>query len=315
MEVTMPSDPEGFFGRECPSCQKHFRIASDDYEALPDEQMLWCVYCGHRADGSEFTTAQQIARLERAAADYAEQMAQEMLGETFRGLERRSRGSLVQISYEPERFHPKPLPGIREERPVRERACPGCGLRYAVFGEHRFCPICGKLPALATALDSLAAETVRLDALTDSKSQNHAELRESGVLDRTYVDTIENAVGIVETVAGRVFEDRVAGADQILRGRGQVFQRLNDLADLFDAYLGIDVPGSLGSAWTALQRSWAARHVFTHCDGIIDSKYLEVVPNSPLQQGQRLIVTERMAREVLGDAELLCRALSPNIGQ
>ena len=312
MEVTMPSDAEGFFGRECPSCQKHFRIAADDYEALPDEQMLWCVYCGHRADGSDFTTKQQMARLERAATDHAVQMAQQMLDKTFRGLER---GSLVQISYQPDRFHPKPLPGIREERPVRERACPGCGLRYAVFGEHRFCPVCGQLPALVTALDSLAAETARLDALIDTTSQKHAELRESGVLDRTYVDTIENAVGIVETLAGRVFGDHVVGADRILRGRGQVFQRLNDLADLFDTHLGIDAPNILGSAWVALQRSWAARHVFTHCDGIIDSKYLEAVPNSPLQHGQRLVVTERLAREVLGDAELLCRALSPDVGQ
>ena len=89
-------------------------------------------------------------------------MAQQMLDKTFRGLER---GALVQISYQPDRFHPKPLPGIREERPVRERSCPGCGLRYAIFGEHRFCPVCGQLPALVTALDSLAAETARLDAL------------------------------------------------------------------------------------------------------------------------------------------------------
>ena len=39
------------------------------------------------------------------------------------------------------------------------------------------------------------------------------------------------------------------------------------------------------------------------------------VPDSPLQHGQRLVVTERLAREVLNDAELLCRALSPDIGQ
>ena len=39
------------------------------------------------------------------------------------------------------------------------------------------------------------------------------------------------------------------------------------------------------------------------------------VPNSPLQQGQRLVVTERLAREVLDDAELLCRALCPDAGR
>ena len=314
LAVTMPDDDEGFFGRECPSCRGHFRVASDDYEALPDDQMLWCVYCGHHDHNDDFITAQQMARLDRAATNYAEQMANKMLEETFGKMSRRSRGSrdsFIQITCHVEPFRPRPLPPISEERLVRERACPGCGLRYAVFAEHRFCPACGQLPALATALDSLSAEAKRLDALADSPPKLHAELREAGVLDRTYVDTIENAVGIVETLAERAFKDHVAEADQILRGRGQVFQRLNDLADLYDAHLGIDLPASLGTAWPELQRSWAARHVFTHCDGIIDAKYLEAVPGSPLRQGQRLTVTEAMARDVLRDAELLCRALNP----
>ena len=180
-----------------------------------------------------------------------------------------------------------------------------------MFAEHRYCPVCGQLPALATALDSLSAEAKRLDALADSPQELHAELRESGVLERTYVDTIENAVGIVETLAERAFKDHVAEADQILRGRGQVFQRLNDVADLYGTYRGIDLPASLGAAWPALQRFWAVRHVFTHCDGIVDSKYLEAVPDSPLRLGQRLTVTGAMARDVLRDAELLCSALYP----
>ncbi len=311
MTVAIPTDEEGFFGRECPACEQHFRIAADDYESLPDEQKLWCVYCGHRADNSDFTTAQQMARLRRAAADYGVQMASKMIAEAFRDRARRSPNSLVRISHRPTPFHPKPLPGIDEERLVRERACPGCGLRYAVFAEHRYCPVCGRLPALATALDSLAAETARIDVLTDTSPRKHAELQESGVLDRTFVDAIENAVGIVETLTERVFIDHVEEAEQILRGRGQVFQRLDGLADLFGTHLGIDLPSSLGLAWPALQRAWAARHVFTHCDGIVDAKYLAAVPDSPLQQGQRLVVTEATARNVLHDAELLCRALNP----
>ena len=315
LAVTMPEDEEGFFGRECPSCQRHFRVASDDYEVLPDEQMLWCVYCGHHDHNDEFVTAQQMARLEQAATSYAEQVVNEMLDETFGKMSRRSRSSrdsFIQISWDVEPSRPTPLPGINEERLIRERACPDCALRYAVFAEHRYCPVCGQLPALATALDSLSAEAKRLDALADIPEATHAQLRESGVLDRTYVDTIENAVGIVETLAERAFKSHVAEADQILRGRGQVFQRLNDLADLYGTYLGIELPASLGTAWPALLRFWAARHVFTHCDGIIDAKYLEAVPDSSLRLGQRLTVTEAIARDVLRDAELLCRALNPN---
>ena len=315
LTVTMPDDEEGFFGRECPSCRRHFRISSDDYEALPDDLTLWCVYCGHHDDHDDFITAQQMARLEQVATNHAEQMVNKMLDETFGKMSRRSRrsrGSFIEISWDVEPLRPTPLPGINEERLIRERSCPECHLRYAVFAEHRYCPVCGQLPALATAHDSLSAETKRLDVLANTPPETHAQLRESGVLDRTYVDTIENAVGIVETLAERTFKDHVAEADQILHRRGQVFQRLNDLADLYNAHLGIDLPASLAAAWPVLQRSWAARHVFTHCDGIIDAKYLESVGDSPLRQGQRLTVTEAMARGVLRDAELLCRAISPD---
>jgi hypothetical protein len=30
---------------------------AQQYEALPDDLTLWCVYCGHHAEHSEFVTA------------------------------------------------------------------------------------------------------------------------------------------------------------------------------------------------------------------------------------------------------------------
>ena len=34
---------------------------------------------------------------------------------------------------------------------------PSCALRYAVYGERRYCPVCGALPANVVTLDALAA--------------------------------------------------------------------------------------------------------------------------------------------------------------
>lgn len=216
----------------------------------------------------------------------------------------------MQISYRSKPFYPAPLPDIDEERLIRERTCPTCELRYAVFGEHRFCPSCGRLPALVTALDALAAETARLDALSGLPNEFRSRLRESGALDHTYVDTIENLVGIVETYAKRIFHERVDGAEQLVKGKSNVFQRLHDLADMFATHVGIDPRGRLGAHWAELEASWAARHVFTHGDGIVDTKYLAAVPDSQLRQGQRLRVTEELARSTISAAEHLCRALS-----
>lgn len=308
--VSIPTDEDGFLGRECPKCEQHFRIAHQDYEELPEEVQLWCVYCGHRDDHSEFITPQQYDRVMRAASDYAYQLASSALNEAFGRMARRSRNAFVRVSYRSKPFYPAPLPDINEERLIRERSCEACGLRYAVFGEHRFCPACGLLSPLLIALDALWAETVRLDALSDLPEDVKARLRESGVLDRTYVDTIENVVGIVEAIAERTFRVHAEDPDGALKGKGKVFQRLDDLADLFEVELSIDLRTAIGAKWNALREAWAARHVFTHCDGIVDEKYLKAVPQSPLRAGERLRISEQFSRTTVSHAEALCRAIA-----
>jgi hypothetical protein len=58
-----------------------------------------------------------------------------------------------------------------------------------------------------------------------------------------------------------------------------------------------------------LETLWAARHVFTHNDGIVDAKYLERVPQSDVRIGQRLSLSDALCREALVDGEVLCRAI------
>lgn len=310
--VSIPIDEDGFFGRDCPACAQHFRMAHEDYEALPDDVQLWCVYCGHADDHSEFITAQQQERVMRAAGDYAQQLVGNMLDRTFGNMARRTRSSGVKITYRSRPFYPQPLPGIEEDRLVRERSCVTCAIRYAVFGEHRYCPVCGLLPPLIAALDSLDAERKRLQVLTDLPDDVQGPLRESGVLHRTYVDTIENIVGTVEVVADRVFRGVVPEPDAsaALKGKGKIFQRLDDLADLYMTHVHINLRHELGPRWNDLLRAWATRHVFTHCDGVVDEKYLAAVPGTGLRVGQRVQIREADAQAALNDAELLCRTIA-----
>lgn len=142
VRVSVPSDEHGFFGRRCPACEQVFRVDGDDYSGLPDDLRLWCVYCGHHDDHSEFMTMRQRDRVLRAAGDLGLQIAGRALDEAFGRISRKSRS----IRYRSKPFYPRPLPGITEEKSIRIRQCAGCALRYAVFGEHRFCPVCGKLP-------------------------------------------------------------------------------------------------------------------------------------------------------------------------
>jgi DNA-directed RNA polymerase subunit RPC12/RpoP len=306
--VSIPLDDHGYFGRECPSCGQVFRVLHDDYEQLPDDLELWCVYCGHHTDHSEFMTQQQRDRVMRVVSDFGVQMVGQALGKAFRGRSRASRSG-VGLTFRSKPFYPKPLPGIDEEQLIRQRACPACGLHYAVFGEHRFCPVSGSLIPVDVALDALAAESAKLDVLESVPAEAKAALREQGVFDRLYVSALASVVGIVETLAGNAFRSRVAGSDALLKGKGNVFQRLDDLAALYRAHLGTDLRSTAGLAWDSLIRLWATRHVHVHQDGIVDGKFLLKVPNSPYREGQRLIVTAADARLAIEQAKLLCAAI------
>ena len=309
--VEIPLDEHGFFGRECPSCERTFLVAKESYDPLPGDLLLWCVYCGHNAEHSEFMTSQQKARIMSLMEDVGMQMISQSLDKTFGRMARQSRNnSFVRFEYKPSRVHPRPLSGIQEEELVRERSCGSCAMRYAVFGEHRFCPVCGLLPAASTATDALAAESSRLDALDKLPADVSASLREQGVLDRQYVDTIENLVGVVESLAGSVFSDRVPNAAALLKGRGNIFQRLDDLADLFATHVQTDLRQALGGRWPKLLRTWAGRHVYAHNDGVVDERYLRAVPATTLRIGQRLPVAEVDARAAIEQVRALVDAIA-----
>lgn len=313
MRVSIPTDDHGFFGRQCPGCSQVFRIDSEDYEALPDNVHLWCVYCGHHDEHSEFMTQQQLDRAMRAVGDIGVQMAGQMLDRSFRRLStRRPRsGSGVQFSYRSAPFYPQPLPGIDEEQLIRVRQCAGCSLRYAVFGEHRYCPVCGPLPADVVALDAMAAELARLDLLGQLPAEAAASLREQGVFTRIWVDTLENLVGLVETLASAVFHAATTDAAQRVKGKGNIFQRLDDTADLYVAAGYPDLRTVLGSVtWQRLLEVWATRHLFTHNDGVVDDKYIAKVPNSSTRPGQRLTISETLCRQAITDTQELCAAIA-----
>ncbi|MXM62520.1 hypothetical protein GR925_03395 [Streptomyces sp. HUCO-GS316] len=135
-------------------------------------------------------------------------------------------------------------------------------------------------------------------------------MREQGVFTRNWVDTIENVVGVAEALASAAFRAHVPNAEDHLRGKGNIFQRLEDMADLFVATGHTDIRTILDPAtWQRLTETWATRHVFTHNDGVVDAKYLTRVPGSSAQLGQRLVLTEERCRQALSDTKTLCETV------
>src|SRR5260221_1539303 len=94
------------------------------------------------------------------------------------------------------------------------------------------------------------------------------------------------------------------------KGKGNVFQRLDDLADLFVTHARYDVRLVVGKRWPELVRTWAGRHVYVHKDGLVDERYVRAVPATALRLGQRLPVTEADARSAIENVRALVDAIA-----
>ena len=102
-----------------------------------------------------------------------------------------------------------------------------------------------------------------------------------------------------------------SNAAAAIKGKGNVFQRLDDTAQLFRDHGGIDLATTVGSVvWQRLREDFARRHVLTHCDGIVDVRFLAVVTDSGLQVGHRLVTSRQDAERALDDVENVVRTLA-----
>ena len=98
------------------------------------------------------------------------------------------------------------------------------------------------------------------------------------------MDTLENLVVVVETLATAVFHAAVIDAAENVKGKGNVFQRIDDTAALFVADGYPDLRTLLDAAtWERLLEVWATRHVFTHNDGVVNAKFRPKYP--PARRG------------------------------
>jgi hypothetical protein len=195
---------------------------------------------------------------------------------------------------------------------MRSWAAPSGAVRRARVDRTRwFCPVCGPRPAGEKVLEAIEAARHAL-ALEDRLGEDEREtLRAAGVFERFAVDAIESMVSLFEMFAREQFARRVPNAEQHTKGKGNVFQRLDDTAKLFADHAGIDVVALAGEErWTRLKGGFARRHVLTHNARIVDQKFLEQVPTAGLKVGQRLVVRRPDAANVLDDLEAFVRALT-----
>ncbi len=156
-----------------------------------------------------------------------------------------------------------------------------------LYGLAVYCPNCGQLAPAQQFVELIRMHREGLAALDALPADVKRGLAESGVLSANYENTIKDGFGALETYLKARFETEAPHVT--LRGKGNIFQRLDEAADLYRKHLGVDIPGLLGHRqWEHLKQIAAMRHVLVHNAGIVDAKFLDRPPDWPQRAGQRL---------------------------
>ena len=272
--LVMPTDDDGFFGRECPdpACLRYHKLHPDDYEIARENQRLTCPACGATESDEHFHTQEQLARIRAGVEAIARGAIGSVLGHLARRPSARSRSGVVVRYRKPSRQHfPRTLPTYVERGTVRTFICPNGGHRAVVYDLLAFCPYCGpdETPPRAVFDDNIAAMGQLLDVLESLPAAERAALEAAGGATTLVERALTGVVAGLQTLAKHLY---VRGAGPEIRGNP--WQNLARLSRAWRDGFGVDPTDGLGpDVLQTLQLGFARRHVIEHNGGVIDETY------------------------------------------
>lgn len=300
--ITLHSDGNGFFDRECPNedCLYTFKILMKDWEEKVSDEEVHCPMCGYVDTSDKWWTQDQLEKMNEIAISWAMNYVQGELNKSFQSLARSTRNNkYLKITYKAGKkisFINNPI-GQREEWET-EICCEKCGTHYSVIGSAYFCPCCGYNSAVNSYNDSLDSIKKMLDSLTDMRNlfaekygNDSAETMCRGMLE----SSIGDMISAFQKFACCKYEELSEKT-----GRVNDFQMFEKGSQLFE-----QETGSKYSDWLSeteqffMKTMFQKRHLLEHNNGMVDQKYLNESNDHSYSVGQRIIVKPSDAYSLL----------------
>lgn len=265
-KVKLPTDEDGFIGRECPKCNRYFKVK---VETGLNTSICHCPYCGYTADYSVFTTKDQT--------DYSNNVMLRRIDELLirPRLERMTQNVKDRMPYPTISFPPKRY----EEKEVETYvACDNCGLEFAIYGVFANCPDCGKLNASIIFKKSIEVEHKKICLL--SSVQDDPELQE-GLLSDALSGGVSSFDGLGKALQSHYpnfFPPKTKN----------LFQKLEVLSDTLSKSLGKSLCDIIGKEnFEFLLKMFQVRHIYEHNSGVVDDDFVSKVLNSEDLKGRK----------------------------
>ncbi len=288
ISVPIEADREGYCDKECPAqnCLFAFKVHGDDWKNLVREEEVFCPACRHVAPATSWYTREHVSRIkEYAVRHFQGRIDDAMRWDASEWNRRQPRNAFMKITMEVKGSGAPVLLPVTAAEPMRLRtSCETCGCRYSYIGAAFFCPACGTNSAQHTFKQTLAA--VRTAAETGDVLRKTVDADQAEVLTRALLEKgVQDAVMSLQRLCEEMFL-RISGSSEIRRN---AFQNLDEGSELWRRATGREFGELIGpEEMRKLKLYFQQRHLFAHCQGIVDNDYVNRSGDSSYTVGSGL---------------------------
>jgi Zn finger protein HypA/HybF involved in hydrogenase expression len=312
VSIPIESDENGYIDKQCPSedCEFIFKVKKEDWLNISKNDAAWCPMCRHEAKVNSWFTKDQVNHAKAEALNNVQGKINKAINSDVKNFNSmQPKNSLLSISMKVSGGKRKThiIPAKAAELMQLEIQCDNCSSRFAVIGSAFFCPACGSNSVTRTFSDSLRKIRAKLEnidiirnALTESKNKDEAEL-----ICRSIIETcISDGVVAFQKYCDGLYEPYG-------KAPYNAFQRLNEASDLWNAAIGKGFDNwLLENEINTINILYQKRHLLSHSEGIVDSKYILKSGDTTYKEGQRVVISNRDIESLLTILDKLGKSIN-----
>ena len=290
--VDIKPDEDGYTGRECPACEKYFKIKFGT--GLPNATDCHCPYCNHIGPQGEFWTKQQI---EYARSVALHKISDDLL-KSMKKMERKpDRNAFLSIGITV-KGKPTPIAYYSEMELEEKVTCSNCTLEYTIYGAFAYCPDCGVHNSQQILTANFDLVLKMLDLAVGADKNVRAKL-------------VENALEDTVSAFDGFGREHCSGLYQKLS-----FQNIESAKDKLQRDQGLDISDGLSSdEWNFVSEQFQKRHLLAHKMGVIDENFTRKTGSSQAMIGRKVSITEENARLLVGNLIVIAKNIFRGIAR
>jgi len=284
IQISIPTDENGYTGRECPLCEQYFKVKFGT--GLPISYQI-CPYCGHKDESTHFFTTNQVEYLKSSIAKNFIEPILDDVKKNIKKLESKNSFIQIKVKTSPHKFT---IEKYQEEILETDIICDNCGLDFSIYGVFSNCPDCGQLNAKAVFEKSIESSIKKLNLCVDQ------------TLDKFFIDELKKDA----LISGVSAFDALGKAlkmkhSQIVPSKPKnLFQNIKELDKFLLNVFSKDVAIYTSEEDSKfLFKMFQVRHIYEHNAGVIDDNFIGNVPEYSMIKGRKYILIEEEIRKFL----------------